>query len=147
MHVNRVSAISSTNTTRLGGLHLWSGGLASVFALFSAAPTAAEWIEPTLELDTVLIEVTWVADSAELAEIRKRYESRVQRSRASAGFGGAFRNRPDDGIKGFSVLGKRDGAWVCLIFVERPKLVNDERTLQLGHELAHCLLGAYHSFQ
>ena len=43
-------------------------------------------------------------------------------------------------------LGKRDGAWVCLIFVERPQLVNDERTLQLGHELAHCLLGAYHSF-
>ena len=130
----------------MGGLHLWCGVLASLFALLSAGPTAAEWIDPTLELNTVLVEVTWVADSDELAEIRKRYESPVQRSRASAGFGGAFRNRPDDGIKGFSVLGKRDGAWVCLIFVERPQVVNDARTLQLGHELAHCLLGAYHKF-
>ena len=119
------------------------GVLASLFALVGAAPTEAEWIEPTLELTAALVEVTWVADSVELAEIRKRYESRVQRSGASAGFG-AFRNRPDDGIKGFAVLGKRDGAWVCLIFVERPQLVNDSRTLQLGHELAHCLLGAYH---
>jgi hypothetical protein len=106
----------------------------------------AEWIDPTLDLSTVLIEVTWVADSVELAEIRKRYESPLQRSRASAGFSGAFRNRPDDGIKSFSVLGKRDGAWVCLIFVERPQVVNDARTLQLGHELAHCLLGDYHAF-
>jgi hypothetical protein len=130
----------------MGGSQLWSGVLASLFAVFSATPTAAEWIEPTLELTSVLIEVTWVADSVELAEIRKRYESPVERSRASSGFGGAFRNRPDDGIKGFSVLGKRDGAWVCLIFVERPQVVNDARTLQLGHELAHCLLGAYHAF-
>lgn len=113
--------------------------------LFNAAPAAAEWIEPTLELASVLVEVTWVADSVELAEIRKRYESPVERSRASTGFGGVFRNRPDDGIKSFSVLGKRDGAWVCLIFVERPRLVNDARTLQLGHEFAHCLFGAYHS--
>ena len=28
----------------------WRGVLASLFALFSAAPTAAEWIDPTLEL-------------------------------------------------------------------------------------------------
>ena len=146
MQVSRVSAISSTSATPLGGLHLSSGVLASLLALLSAASIAAERIEPTLELSAVLIEVTWVADSDELAQIRKRYESPLQRSRASAGFGGAFRNRPDDGIKGFSVLGKRDGAWVCLIFVERPEVVDDARTLQLGHELAHCLFGAYHSF-
>ena len=135
---------TSTSANPVGRLHLRSGVLASLFALFSAVPTAAEWIEPTLELTAVLVEVTWVADSVELAEIRKRYESRLQRSGASAGFGGASRHRRDDGIKGFSVLGKRDGAWVCLIFVERPQVVNDSRTLQLGHELAHCLLGAYH---
>jgi hypothetical protein len=75
---------------------------------------AAEQIEPTLELSAVLVEVTWVADKLELAEIRRRYESPLQRSWAS--------------------------------FVERPTVVNDERTLQLGHELVHCLLGAYHSF-
>jgi hypothetical protein len=48
-----------------------------------------------------------LADELELAETRTRYESPLQRSRASAGFGGAFRNRPNDGVKGFSVLGKR----------------------------------------
>lgn len=131
----------------MGDLHLWSRVLATLFVLFNAAPTPAERIEPTLDLTAVLIEVTWVTDSLELAEIRKRYESPAQRSRASAGFGRAFRNRRDDGIKGFSVLGKRDGAWVCLIFVERPQVVNDAQTLQLGHELAHCLFGAYHPFE
>ena len=144
--MSRVCAISSTAATPVGGWRLLIRVVTGLFALLSVAPTAAEWIDPTLELTAVLVEVTWVANSAELAEIRKRYESPVERSGASSGFGGAFRNRPDDGIKGFSVLGKRDGAWVCLIFVERPRLVNDARTLQLGHELAHCLLGAYHSF-
>jgi hypothetical protein len=105
---------------------------------------AAERIDPTLELSSVLIEVVWVADSLELAEIRKRYESRAEFSRSSASIGAAYRNRRDDGVKGFSVLGRRDGEWVCLIFVERPQAVDDARTLHLGHELLHCLLGAYH---
>jgi hypothetical protein len=104
---------------------------------------AADWVKPTLEISTVRLEITWVANSLELAEIRKGYESRVQRSQADAGFG-AFWNRADDGVRAFSVLGKRDGEWVCLIFAERPKVVNDSPTLHLGHELAHCLLGAYH---
>jgi hypothetical protein len=42
------------------------------------------------------------------------------------------------------VLGKRDDQWVCLIFAAQPVTVNDARALELGHELAHCLLGAYH---
>ena len=102
---------------------------------------AAELIEPTLDLSAVLVEVTWVADSLELAEIRKRYESRLQRSQAGPRLGPY---RRDDGVKSFSVLGKRNGEWVCLIFAERPQVVNDSRTTYLGHELAHCLLGEYH---
>jgi hypothetical protein len=102
---------------------------------------AAERIEPTLDLSAVLVEVTWVADSLELAEIRKHYESRVQRSQAGPRLGPY---RRDDGVKSFSVLGKRNGEWVCLVFAERPQVVNDSRTTYLGHELAHCLLGEYH---
>ena len=111
---------------------------------FASSSLAAERVEPTLDLSSVLVEVTWVADSLELAEIRRRYESPAERSRSSASIGDIYRNRPDDGVKGFSVLGKRSGHWVCLIFVERPTVVDDAPTLQLGHELAHCLLGAYH---
>jgi hypothetical protein len=118
--------------------------LASLLLLLTATPAVAEPIEPTLELNAVRVEVTWVADSRELAEVRKRYESPLQRSWAGSG-GGAFRNRPNDGIRSFSVLGKRNSDWVCLIFVERPTMVNDAHTLELGHELAHCFFGAYHA--
>lgn len=125
-------------------LSLRSTLLATILMFSRVTSMAAERVEPTLELSAVLVEVTWIADSLELAEIRKRYESPVQRSRSSASIGDIYRVRPDDGVKGFSVLGKRDGRWVCLIFVERPQVVNDAHTLQLGHEFAHCLLGAYH---
>jgi hypothetical protein len=113
----------------------------------SIAPQAslADRVAPTLDLAAVRVEVTWIADSAELAEIRKQYETPVQRSRARSGIGDVYR-RADltDGVKGFSVLGKRNGEYVCLIFVERPAVVNDTRTLRLAHELLHCIWGAYH---
>jgi hypothetical protein len=32
----------------------------------------------------------------------------------------------------------------CDIHVLEPKSVDDERTLTLGHELAHCIYGSYH---
>src|SRR5262245_4247334 len=137
-----LTAMQSTNAIALGRSHVRGGVLVTLLA-FASVSVAADWVKPTLDLSSVVVEITWIADSRELAEIRKRYESRVERSWSDTGFAGAFR-RPDDGIKAFSVLGKRDGAWICLIFVERPKLVNDTRTLQLGHELAHCLLGTYH---
>jgi len=138
------SVTRQMSAATVGRWHFRSELLASMLTFSSVPAMAADRVEPTLELPAVLIEITWVADSLELAEFRKRYESRIERSRSSASIGAVYRNRPDDGIKGFSVLGKRDDDWVCLIFVERPKVVNDARTLQLGHELAHCLLGAYH---
>ena len=116
--------------------------LTSLLAISNTAPADAEWIDPTLDLASVLVEVTWVADERELADIRKRYETPLQRSKAGAS---TYGKRPDDGILSFSVLGKRDGNWVCLIFARHPQRVDDERTLQLGHELVHCLLGDYHT--
>jgi len=32
----------------------------------------------------------------------------------------------------------------CVIHVQAPNEMNDEHVLQLGHELLHCLYGAYH---
>lgn len=131
MHFRYTPASPSTNAPSLLGPAPWSGALlAVVLMVLSVAALANEPVTPTLELSSVLVEVTWVANSRELAKFREIYETRAQRS--------------DKGVKALSVLGKREGNWVCLIFVERPRIVNDKRTLQLGHEIAHCLLGAYH---
>ncbi len=125
-------------------LPLRSVVLGPLLAFASSGSMAADRILPTLEISAVLIEVTWVVDSLELAGIRERYESpAVHRSRSSTSVRG-FRNRATDGVRAFSVLGKRNGEWVCQIFVERPAFVNDSHTLHLGHELTHCLFGAYH---
>jgi hypothetical protein len=118
--------------------------LAVALNLATATSFGAERVRPTLELGGLRVEITWVADGAELAEIRERYETPLQRSRSSAGIGDIYAARSHEAVRAFSVLGKRDDEWVCLIFAERPITVNDARTLQLGHELAHCLLGAYH---
>jgi hypothetical protein len=92
-------------------------------ALFSASAQPA---------DPVLVEVTWVESQAEMDAKRREYGS----------------VRPDNVIRtrltGFSVLGRRDGALVCLIFAPKPRAEDDRNTLVLGHELAHCLLGRYH---
>ena len=76
----------------------------------------------------------------ELVEIRKRYEPATARASSAASRSRFFRSN----VLAFSVLGRRNGEWVCLIFIRRPTTVNDRETLQLGHELAHCLLGQYH---
>lgn len=34
---------------------------------------------------------------------------------------------------------------ICHIYAVMPEALNDEATTQLGHEVAHCLLGRYHS--
>ena len=80
----------------------------------------------------VRVEVTWIESEAEMDAKRREYGN-VQ---------------PDSVIRtrltGFSVLGRRDGELVCLIFAFKPREEDDRRTLILGHELAHCLLGNYH---
>jgi hypothetical protein len=95
-------------------------------ALLASGAVKAQPVEP------VRVEVTWVETDAEMDAKRREY--------------GAV--RPDNVIRtkltGFSVLGKRDGALVCLIFAPKPRTEDDKNTLVLGHELAHCLLGNYH---
>lgn len=104
-----------------------------------AAPAWSDPIRPSLELTAMRIEVTWVHSASELARIRREYERPVGDSRSRAGIGGGL-----DRLRGFSVLGKRNGEYVCLVYSYRPVLLDDDRTRALGHELLHCLLGEYH---
>src|SRR5688572_20300342 len=97
---------------------------AALIATMIAGPAHGE--EPATP---VRVEVTWIETEAEMNAKRREY--------------GAV--RPDSVIKttltGFSVLGRRDGELVCLIFAPKPRTEDDKPTLILGHELAHCLLG------
>ena len=69
-----------------------------------------------------------------------------------AKYGNAKIDRRDirqDHRRGFSILktNRETGARTCEIYLpnaQRPKEVDDEATLVLGHELLHCMLGDYH---
>jgi hypothetical protein len=107
--------------------------LALIIMLTGAPVRAAEQIAATLDLATVRVEITWVASLDEMNRLRRGYGQPPLGDPV-------FRSR----LTAFSVLGKRDGEWTCLLFVPKPERVDDEHTLALGHEVAHCLLGDYH---
>lgn len=106
--------------------------LSLAIAAIVATQIASAEIAPTLDLSAVRVEMTWVTSADEMRKLRRQY-GRV----------------PVDSVirtelKAFSVLGKRDGQHVCLIFAFRPEKVDDDATTSLGHEIAHCFLGEYH---
>jgi len=103
---------------------------ALVLALAVAAFASASELQTTLELSALRVEVTWIASDREMNRLRLDY--------------GQPSTTQGTTLNGFSVLGKRDGEYVCLLFVRKPDQVNGKRTLALGHELLHCLLGEYH---
>ena len=113
-------------------------GLLLTLALLTT-PAHSESVRATLELNSVRVEVIWVQSASELARIRQQYERSAGDIRSRAGIGGGL-----DRTRGFSVLGKRNGERVCLVYVYRPLSVDDDRTLALGHEVLHCVLGEYH---
>lgn len=103
-----------------------------------ARVSAGEIIRPMLELTKVRVEVHWMASSADIRLEAQKY--RVNLPNATFGSSRLYAGRHE----GFSILGKRDGQRVCLIFVRKPAHVDDDRTTAVGHELLHCLLGSYH---
>lgn len=50
--------------------------------------------------------------------------------------------RYEEGIQGQTLYSPNDNK--CEIIIYKPKRVDDEATLTLGHELMHCLYGDYH---
>jgi hypothetical protein len=114
-----------TSSTREMLRHAAVAAVAAL-CLLAAEALKAEQPEP------VRVEVTWVESEAEMDAKRREFGRVAMDS--------VIRTK----LTGFSVLGKRDGALVCLIFAPKPRTEDDKATLVLGHELAHCLLGAYH---
>jgi hypothetical protein len=107
-----------------------------VFALALFAETArGEDIQPTVNFGAMKLEVTWVRSNAEIAYARKRYGAEIEEE--------GHRRVPQK-PEGFAVLVRRDGGLICRLWVLKPGNVDDERTTALGHELLHCLVGAYH---
>jgi hypothetical protein len=84
--------------------------------------------QPPAAIESVQVEVVWVDSRAELAAKRREYGMPRPAS-------GVIRET----LEAFSVLGRRDGAPVCLIFAPRPARFDDDVNTSLGHELLHCL--------
>jgi hypothetical protein len=99
-------------------------------ALLAAQPTTS--VQPTHDLAAVRVEITWVTSDAEMRDLRRVYGRGPVDS--------VIRTK----LLAFSVLGKRDGEHVCLVFAFQPRKLDDDATTSLGHEIAHCFLGSYH---
>jgi hypothetical protein len=106
--------------------------LLAVLVLALTSVASAEPVRATLDLSAVRVEITWVETQAEMKRLRSEH--------GKAPLDSVIKTE----LKAFSVLGKRDGDYVCLVFAFRPRSVDDDITTSLGHEIAHCFLGAYH---
>jgi hypothetical protein len=82
----------------------------------------------TLSVNSVRIEVTWIETQAEMDRKRREFGSRVVTDSVVK-----------TALRGFSVLGKRNGDLVCLVFSPKPERFDDNLNTTLGHELLHCL--------
>ena len=81
--------------------------------------------------------VTYIS-TGELVNLQRKYGANVD-----------LRDIRQDHRHGFSILktNRETGARTCEIYLpndQRPREVDDEATLSLGHELLHCMRGDYH---
>jgi hypothetical protein len=124
-------------STRLGtGIRVAAASAATRFLLTAyvgfGIASLSEAADPralheTMNVNSVRIEVTWIETQAEMDRKRREYGSRVATDPVIK-----------TALHGFSVLGKRDGELVCLIFSPKPERFNDGVNNTLGHELLHC---------
>ncbi len=106
-------------------------------ALRAAPATGGEPVKPTLEVNDVRVVITYVS-TGELIKLQQQI-----------GGGVDLRDIRQSHHKGFSILrtNRETGARTCEIYLpnqQRPREVDDEGTLSLGHELLHCMYGNYH---
>lgn len=112
--------------------------LAMLAAALVAAPAfGGETIKPTVDFNDLRVVVTYVS-IGELVNLQAKYGAGMDR-----------RDLRQDGRHGFSILkrNRETGALTCEIYLanqERPREVDDQATLSLGHELLHCMRGDYH---
>ena len=101
------------------------------------APALGELLKPTLEVNDMRIIVTYVS-TGEVAKLQQQFGAHVDR-----------RDIRQSHRRGFSILrmNRKTGALTCEIYLPndlRPREVDDDGTLTLGHELLHCMYGDYH---
>jgi hypothetical protein len=106
-------------------------------ALVAGPALGGELIKPTFDFSDMRVVVTYVS-TGELANLQDGH-----------GFGLDRREIRQNYRHGFSILKKNreTGALTCVIYLtndQRPREVDDEATLSLGHELLHCMRGDYH---
>src|SRR5687767_12919533 len=105
-------------------------------ALLEVPVQAGEALKPTLDINDMRIVIAYVSTN-ELANLQSKYGGRID-----------LREIRQDYRHGFSILktNRETGARTCEIYLpndQRPREVDDEGTLTLGHELLHCMLGDY----
>ena len=101
------------------------------------AARGGDALKPTINFNDMRVVVAYVSTN-ELAGLQQKFGSHFDR-----------RDIRQTHRHGFSILKKNreTGALTCEIYLpsdERPREVDDEGTLTLGHELLHCMLGDYH---
>ena len=105
--------------------------------LIAPAAAATDVIKPRLDVQDMRVVVSYVS-TGELVQLQSKYGANVD-----------LRELRQDYRHGFSILktNRETGARTCEIYLpneRRPAKVDDDGTLTLGHELLHCMLGAYH---
>ena len=106
-------------------------------AAFSGGPAWSELLKPTIDVKDMRVVIAFVS-TRELAVLQRRYGVNLD-----------IRDIRQSHRRGFSILRTKTetGARTCEIYLaeeRRPREVNDEGTLSLGHELLHCMYGDYH---
>jgi hypothetical protein len=116
------AAAAAAATRLLLTAYLWLG-----IAPPSEAADSKGLLE-TMSVNSVRVEVTWIETHAEMDRKRREYGARVVTDAVIK-----------TTLRGFSVLGKRNGELVCLVFSPKPERFDDTLSTTLGHELLHCL--------
>jgi hypothetical protein len=107
------------------------------YALSARAALGGELLKPTIDVNEMRVVVSYVS-TGDLVNLQDKYGARIDRRDIRQGY-----------RHGFSILktNRETGARTCEIYLpneKRPREVDDEATLSLGHELLHCMRGDYH---
>jgi hypothetical protein len=106
-------------------------------ALLAGPVLGGELIKPTIDFNDMRVVVTYVS-TAELVNLHRQYGAHIE-----------LRDIRQNHRHGFSILktNRATGSRTCEIYLpneKRPREIDDEGTLTLGHELLHCMRGEYH---
>jgi hypothetical protein len=106
-------------------------------SMLGVPPASGELLKATIDVRDMRIVIAFVSP-AELAALQRRYGANVD-----------LRDIRQNHRRGFSLLRTNavSGARTCEVYLpsdRRPREVDDEGTLSLGHELLHCMYGNYH---